>query len=127
MRESSISNRREIARSLFETRSIVGFLIYDDSYYENDNFEILTEFIKVASNEVISFQEIVKKFDFQELRQYSCISQILSNPRIKEPIIASLNKNPPISLFLEEPYLIFFYTIYLNNTLHKIINDIIKI
>lgn len=125
MKESSKSICREISKSLFETSSILSFLFYHDyenfdndnnNYFKNDNFKILTELIKSAPIEVIPSQKIVEKLIDEFSKEFFPISKILSNPRIKEPIVALLSKNPPISIYKKEPYLIFFYIVYIDDT-----------
>ena len=126
MRENSNSIRREISKSYLETTCLLEFLIYDDDYSDNNNFEILAELIKSAPNEMIPFQEITEKVIDEYYKEYSHISKILSDPRIKEPITALLNKNPPISIFLKEPYLLFFNAVYNNDNLHDIFKKLIS-
>jgi hypothetical protein len=52
---------------------------------------------------------------------------MLSNPRIKEPITALLRKNPPISIFSKESYLLFFNAVYNNNNLHEVCKKLISL
>ncbi len=124
MNISSSSIQSEIHKLLLDTEIFLEFLVTDYNYFKNNNFEILTELIKGTPNEMIPFEKIIDYFYFQGLKEDSLISDIISDQRIKEPIVALLSKNPPISLFLKESCLTFFYAVYINDTLRELINEI---
>ncbi len=126
MKESSISSRREISKSIFETKYFLESFFYN--YFYDDDFEILTELIKSASNDVIPFKKIVEKLIYKEWKEDCVITELLSDPKIKEPIVALLSKDLPISpsLIQKEPYVLFFIAIYKSDILHDIFNNLIS-